>query len=59
MSTSIGPGPSHTSQPVRQGVATGTVADPRGSSRTRRRSSRPVWDEEPSIPAQGAKGIVL
>ncbi|MGO1285964.1 MAG: carbohydrate ABC transporter permease [Brachybacterium sp.] len=59
MSTSIGPGPSHTSAPVRQGVATGVVADLQQPSRRRRRSARPVWDEDPSLAAQGTKGIVL
>src|SRR5690625_2122879 len=59
MSTSTGPGPSHTSVPVRQGLATGTVADAARTPRKRRRSSRPVWDEDPSVVAQGSKGIVL
>src|SRR5690625_7364868 len=59
MNTSIGPCPSHTSVPVRQVVATGTVADAARTPRKRRRSSRTVWDEDPSVVAQGSKGIVL
>lgn len=59
MSTSIGPGPSHVSTPVRQGVATGVLADPGRTPRKRRTSSRPVWDEEPSVVAKGSKSVVL
>ena len=59
MSTSIGPGPSYVSTPVRQGVATGVLADPNRTPRKRRKSSRPVWDEEPSVIAKGSKSVVL
>ena len=58
MSVSTGTEPDPRGAPVRQGVATAAVSDIRRTPR-RRRSSRPVWDEAPSIPAQGAKGVVL